>query len=243
MRHWKLVVMGLAVSGQTACGRTMLFHDNFDTDPVGSPPVLFPPGDPVDDRIEIVAKWAQAESPATVIEENALQGRSLRYSNIAIPTLYREVRFHSADITPARPEYWATWAGRLDDFAGSSATLNILVGNFGIGSAIFQIDSDARVWVRTPTGEYAPVGNLTPGVEHILVVHIDNTTGKYTLQALGPTLDLVLDVAPQPLLDRGLWSGDPELVIQVRFEGTSASSASYVMDGILIEEQRPRVAP
>ncbi len=241
--HRSIAALPLLALSLSACSASTLFRANFDLDPVGGLPSTSPPGEPFGDEIWLATLVAGGSipHPVTVVGGGAISGRSLRYGNLDIPSLVREVRFISRELDGSRDRYWAYWVGRLDDVAPTTSPLDIHFGNFTVGLALFRIH-EGRLWVpRTSTlpPQWEPVGDMPPQVEHSVIVAIDNRAGTFDLTVF-QRRNPIIDVDGRPLASRSLVT-QRRLQIQLRFEGDDSSPASYVVDGVGISQVEPDV--
>ncbi len=237
MKYVKIFFVLMAVLF-CSCSSSLLFHDDFDSDVAGRPPLRNPPGDPVGDMIYIASDLSEAiPNPTEVISTGAITGQSLRYSNLDILYLVREVRFFSKEITRTAPNYWASWVGRLQNFTNATAPLDLVFGSNELGVVWLRI-TDGQFFIDTAGhgAAFEPIGRYSPGTDHTIIIRIDNRARTYGVVIFQGSE--TFRIGPRPLRSR---PEDKErtLTLTMRFSGDLHSSASYVIDDINMSEEEP----
>ena len=209
------------------CGN-VLFDADFEADLEGLHPSSNPAGRPTGDMIRV---WI--DDPGNlIVTGRGISGKSLLYRYTGTLS---QVDFIGTEMSRNPPEYWAMWNGRTEQFTEGTPRLAFSIGNFNVGRAGLEIVH----------GEFAAsgrvLGDVVPGEDHTIVVHVDSMEGTYTV-SIFQRGGGVVDFGPMPLTSRGLVPGDSAFDISMFFDVLpAADTGRYLIDNILITEERPEL--
>ncbi len=247
--------MTLAGASLAGCSSDAVFRDDFTTETLGTRPSDNPPGDPVGDTIYSSDGLSPVAGQLTVVDDPDLGSRAVRYANVATPVWYRYLGFMGAPVALSDSErYWALWYGVAEfDFGGSDLRVWLGDGHFGaVAALVFKANGTLQLQTGTGSGAssgslptYETLGTVTEGQPHTVIWSVNRTTEEYAVALFQPSGHLAsghLASGLRPVLDTGPLDTERPTLYRW-YEDNANGSGDYVIDGIRILFEEPKMAP
>jgi hypothetical protein len=228
-RNLGIALTTLLVMLTTGCGN-LLFYDDFESDTVGSPPDLIPPGDPVGDLIYMSTT---SGSTLRVITGPTSGGKWVSYRKSEDANYLRYAGFISKEITPGERAFTVSWNGRAN-LSSADGPLEIWVGSAHFAPICgFRIEDGRMLWQTG--GDHSDAGAFTNGGVHTVIWTIDRNANTCSIGINGGGVNISL--GSQPVTGTGLSNIDtarPSLWLWFSEGGVGAST--YDLNDIRIAE-------
>ncbi|HKK18890.1 MAG TPA: hypothetical protein VJ952_09455 [Opitutales bacterium] len=216
------IVLGGAILATALSACTTRFSDDFEADPLGSPPLVEPAGLP-DDRVYILDGTGEiritGSGPINGAQSLRIAGPSDGGASAPNTFMYAET------LSDSNQPVYAAWTGR---FSGDAAARVFLwTGHYS--TMVELVFSDGQVAVN---GE--EIGTFEPGAEYTVLIRATPSNDSYGVSVLGAgvsgsTTGTVLNPSVFPQSNIGM---------TFQLIGGGASD-SYVIDAVRMSERKP----
>ncbi|MCF0054167.1 hypothetical protein [Dyadobacter sp. CY356] len=239
MKNYKLFAILLLAGAITSCKTTAVLTETFESDVVGSLPVMNISGAPAGD--EVVYEPVLTPRLKVTTSTNSAGQKALTFSQAAATGLTAHNQFLSfrGISTNFTKPLWFSFIGTLSG-SGSDLMIDIADGSAGlIARMYFRNNGDVEL-ERSLAGTPAElIGNIPLGTIHTIVFTLDMNKKSFNLTIFKSVGNIIVKDHPLLLENPLAYANPANPQISFRFDEANYDTRKYVIESVSISRKQP----